>query len=59
MYDKKLKEHKEKQGGLFLNMARLKIGAPAGREQNKVRILWENIVDEIEIPIYDTPLPPR
>jgi len=59
MYDKKLKEHKEKQGGLFLNMARLKIGSPAGREQNKVRILSGNIVDEIEIPIYDTPLPPR
>ena len=26
------------------------------RGQNKVRTFWENIVDEIEIPIFDIPL---
>ncbi|GAI12074.1 unnamed protein product [marine sediment metagenome] len=31
-------------------------GSPAGRGQNKVRTFWENIVDEIEIPIFDIPL---
>jgi len=30
-----------------------------GRERNEVRAFWENIVDEIEIPIYDIPLRQR